>query len=238
MHNEEVGAPVGNQERIWDHFQNVATEAFAGARPRLDFIIKQIYRKKTIAAPSVLNIGVGDGYFDRAVQNLGWEICSLDPNEESVRRLMDVGVKAYKGYIEEIPFGTGRFDFVVASEVLEHLTNEQRRLGIGEILRVLKRGGWFIGTVPYQEDLLLNQVVCPKCGEVFHRWGHQQSFNKEMLRSAFSDFSPEAVEVRTMAFVPFRGQPLIRQIKSLVYWMRGRLGAPITTTSLYFAARK
>jgi hypothetical protein len=57
-----------------------------------------------------------------------------------------------------------------------------------------------IGTVPYKENLLENQVVCPKCGEIFHKWGHQQSFDVKSLSKIFPK-TLNLKEIRVMYFV-------------------------------------
>ncbi len=186
--------------------------------------------------PRILNIGVGNGYFEETVRQRGWKMQSLDPDKKTINRLVEKGFKAQKGVIEQIPFDDTGFDFVTASEVLEHLDDEQRHKGLQEVARVLKGGGWFLGTVPYREDLFVNRVICPKCEEVFHRWGHQKSFDAKAMRNELEPFF-EDVGVRTTAFVPFRRQSVTRAIKSLVYLIRAKYGANLATTSIYFSAR-
>jgi len=85
------------------------------------------------------------------------------------------------GYSQNIPFESESFDCVIMTEVLEHLSDEELELTLVEVRRVLKPNGRFLGTVPADENLELNKVVCPFCGKVFHRWGHMQSFSKERL---------------------------------------------------------
>lgn len=46
-------------------------------------------------------------------------------------------------------------------EVLEHLTDDQRRQGLAEMARVLKPGGHVFVTVPADENLAEGRVVCP-----------------------------------------------------------------------------
>ena len=41
-----------------------------------------------------------------------------------------------------LPFGDGSFDYVTAVHVLEHLTDEGLRTAAGEIMRVLRPGGY------------------------------------------------------------------------------------------------
>ena len=108
-------------DMIWKHYQNINPESFDGAKARLDHIIKDISRRKNASIPRVLNIGVGNGYLEKKMQKLGWKVFSLDPDEKTIKRLVDIGIQAEQGYIEKMPFEASSVDFVVASEVLEHL---------------------------------------------------------------------------------------------------------------------
>ena len=110
-----------SQDKLWGHFQNKCPETFEGARPRMDYIIRKIARKKKAAVPRVLNIGTGNGYMEDTAKQLGWDICSLDPDERTIKRIVEKDIKGRIGHIEKMPFDNSSFDFVVASEVLEHL---------------------------------------------------------------------------------------------------------------------
>src|SRR5688572_26086360 len=74
---------TSDQRKIWQHFQNAAPESFVAAHPRLTFLIGQIARRSTHRVPSVLNIGIGDGFFERQAQSRGWKVHSLDPDEQA-----------------------------------------------------------------------------------------------------------------------------------------------------------
>lgn len=225
-----------SQDRIWKHFQNHAVESFEGAVPRLNYLLKQIGSLSKRAKPAVLNIGVGSGYFERQAMSYGWLIHALDPDGDAVTRLTSEGVTARQGRIENLPFESATFDFVVASEVLEHLTVEQRAAGIKEIARVLKPGGWFLGTVPYEEDLAAGQVVCPDCGLVFHRWGHFMSFSREDMTRELSPFF-KSIRVSRTAFVNF-SRGFGGNIKSLLRLILAKCGQQIAVPSILWRAQK
>lgn len=185
------------QEKIWAHFQNKGVNAFAGAIPRLNYVLKRIEKLSKDRKASVLNIGIGNGYLEEGILARGWESYSLDPDQSAVSKLLSKGVQARVGRIEKLPFDDQMFDLVVASEVLEHLAANELSLGLAEIFRVLKSGGYFIATVPYNENLADNQVVCPRCGDIFHRWGHQQSLDEKSLGSRISNlFSDQSFDVK------------------------------------------
>jgi SAM-dependent methyltransferase len=94
--------------------------------------------------------------------------------------------KALVGYVQDIPFKNEFFQTVVVSEVLEHLGDEELHRALAEIHRVLATGGRIIGTVPARENLRDQLVVCPKCGERFHRWGHAQTFDSVSIKALLS----------------------------------------------------
>ena len=226
-----------DQRRIWSHFQNRAVGTFDASLPRLDFILKRIARRADTTSPQILNVGIGNGHLERTAKDRGWFIHSLDPDTEASLRLKSYGIPSHIGTVDQIPLPDATFDFVVASEVLEHLSDRDRRLGLGEIARVLKPSAWFLGTVPFGEDLAAGQTVCPKCGEVFHRWGHKKSFDLEELRSELTPFF-QIVEFRRTAFVTFRGQSVPAKFKSLVRLVLAKQGQMIAVPTIYWCARR
>ncbi|RXZ43459.1 class I SAM-dependent methyltransferase [Crenobacter cavernae] len=179
------------QTKIWEHFQN--DEAGAGdtfnSGPRYKFIAKHIP-----SGASALNIGVGAGGLERLLYEKKVKIYCLDPSEKSIENLRnkyDLDECAQSGFSQSMPFPDNTFDFVVMSEVLEHLTNEVIEATVAEVKRVLKPGGTFIATVPAEENIAASQVCCPHCGELFHRWGHVQVFDEgkieQLLESKLSE---------------------------------------------------
>src|SRR5262249_25056415 len=161
-----------------------APEAFSQSEARLKYIARRIKRRMKPTA-RVLNVGSGIGRFEQMAAEFGLDVFSLDPDEKSIARLRGrpgMKGKAKVGYLQSIPFDRGHFDVVVVSEVLEHLSDEALRQALAEIHRVLLPGGSIVGTVPARENLSEQLVICPQCGERFHRWGHVQSFDEKRLK--------------------------------------------------------
>ena len=227
--------PLPDQAKIWSHFQNEGLASFDAARPRHDFLSRKLARLAR-GNPRLLNIGAGSGYMEKLMLARGWRVSTLDPDERAIARLKASGVDARCGVIEQMPFEEGRFDIVAASEVLEHLDDRQRGIGLGECRRVLRGGGIFAGTVPWRENLSAEEVLCPQCTLKFHRWGHQKSFTIEALHSELAAVFDD-VSVGRTAFT--RDQPgLLRKLMALARVLAAAAGQVPPNLCVYFTARK
>ena len=237
--------PAAEQDRIWAHAQTEEPGGFAAAKPRLDFLLKKAgaaVRGEVGSGPGgkprVLNIGAGDGYFERTARDDGWDSHSLDPIPETVAALdAEAGITARAGRIQQLPHADGTFDVVVASEVLEHLTGEVRAAGLAEVRRVLRPGGAFLGTVPDREDLSLRRSVCPACGLVYHQYGHLARFDAGAVRAMLTRAGFGEVRVGRSAFPALRGRGPAGLLKGLLREGLARLGEPIAVPRLHWSAR-
>lgn len=174
---------IMQQEKIWDYFQTdpTAKDVLFGSLSRYKFIGKRIPEKSRI-----LNIGIGRGGLEIYLINrpTNVEIHSLDPSEKTIaymKQNFENHIFAKVGYSQNLPYEDEYFDIVIMTEVLEHLTDDKINKTLKECYRVLRTNGRFIGTVPADEQLHENMVICPDCGKTFHRWGHVQSFSAEIL---------------------------------------------------------
>jgi len=141
-----------------------------------DVVSEVLFRiVKRYVADDILDIGAGSGALIKFLNNKGYKAKGVD--------LYSTSNDIQYGTITNLPFGDASFNTVFCCEVIEHLTDEQIEKGMVETARVLKRGGFFIVTTPYNEDLKLNMVACPECGHQFHRFGHLQSFDKERIKN-------------------------------------------------------
>lgn len=167
------------QDKIWDYLQNegIDKSGFSSARQR--FMLRYLKNGQR-----VLNIGIGSGMLERLALVKCVDIYALDPSKPAIERLREelkLGDKAQVGYAQQIPFSDWWFDVVVMSEVLEHLDDQILESSLNEVRRILKPGGLLLASTPYRENLDSNAVVCPYCGNLFHKVGHAQSFDRARM---------------------------------------------------------
>ena len=175
-----------NQDKCWAYYQSEGIDWFDSSYARLQYVanLLNIFQKDTRRTRlQVLNVGVGNGTFEELCIKAGHEVWCLDPIEKAVRQLEErVAVHGVVGRIHDADLPAGTFSVVTMSEVLEHLPDGELESAVENVSRMLAPGGLFVGTVPYDERLRDNMAICPHCGEIFHRWGHHQSFTPQRLK--------------------------------------------------------
>lgn len=225
------------QDKIWETFQNNDELLALGfpARKRFEFIAESIPK-----GSYALNIGVGCGYLESILVQKGVNVSCLDPSGsaiENIRERLQLGDMAQQGYSQSIPFPDISFDYVIMSEVLEHLDDQIIASTLLELKRVIKVGGVFLGTVPADENLNAGIVVCPKCSEQFHRWGHVQSFSQESLFNKldeqFKNITVKRVLLSDFNQLNWKGKIMMFLKKIQVF-----LNLKGSTQNLFFVAKK
>jgi SAM-dependent methyltransferase len=96
---------------------------------------------------SVLNIGAGQGSFTQLLEDQGHQVVSSDVSPAAVAVLASrVRGDAIQADMTNLPYPDGSFDAVVAGEVIEHISNEDKALS--EAARVLRPDGVLALSVP------------------------------------------------------------------------------------------
>ncbi len=233
--NHTSQQPVESQLGLWSHFQNQRAVSFDASKDRLNALIR--YAERSAGGRSLLNIGCGNGYLEAAAQKKNWKVVSVDPDRESVARLGSAGIDARCGVIQALPVPSESMDVVICTEVLEHIPCEHLSSGIAEIHRVLKPRGALIGTVPYRENLVDNEVYCTHCQHIFHRWGHQQSFDEDKMRSLL-EACFELRVVRQKYFPSWTAPSWKTRLTSAARYAFSLVGIYGSNTNLFFVAAK
>ena len=209
------------QKRIWDRlqFDRIMREDFKVNFTRVDKILAKIsgLSAQNPSEVRILNIGIGNAYLEGRMISARFDIYTLDPSTSAVAAIKEKlsldDVHAKCGWSQDIPFPDDFFDFVVMSEVVEHLTDEIMHQTFNELRRVLKRGGYFVGTVPDNEDLSRNEFTCPYCGKTSHRVGHERTFTIESLRELLEE------KFQLKEIFSFRGMHLNRKGILYFHWI-------------------
>lgn len=218
---------------LWNHMQSKDLASFDRNRFRLEYVVRRMRRLVKGGAPKLLNIGVGSGYMERYAASQGFEVMGLDPTPEAIVGLKSAGIGGEIGFMQNMPFDDNTFDCVIASEVMEHLQQDVSDAGLAEIARVLKPGGIFMGTVPYDENIAQYEVYCTKCDEYFHPWGHVRSFDESVMRRELAPHF-NVREVKRAVFSDFRSTNPKRLAKSWARWLLSRFEKNISLPNLFF----
>jgi SAM-dependent methyltransferase len=154
----------------------------------------------------ILEVGVGQGMLFEQVQQAGpRELIGVDIAPEYLRVRAQAGGEAVRvavANVENLPFA-GRFDVVVASDVLEHV------LGLPDALvsihRALAPGGRLVLDLPYRENLLQYSRLlgCP------HELVHLRTFDRRVVLDLLNDGGFQVEHIGYDGFLPGRERRLI-----------------------------
>lgn len=157
---------------------------------------------------NLLDIGCGDGNLLRALAPPLHGV-GVDPSREALARFEGPRICA-RG--EALPLRADATDLVACLEVLEHLPDGALAACAAEIARTTRR--WLLVGTPHRENPMRNALRCPRCGNLFNRSHHLQSFDRDRLLSLFPAF--DLREIR------YGGQP-VRTYPGTLLWARHRL---------------
>jgi 2-polyprenyl-3-methyl-5-hydroxy-6-metoxy-1,4-benzoquinol methylase len=106
---------------------------------------------------NILDIGFGQGYLEKMLNKRKNRLClyGIDISDKSVNSISKkyFNWNFFIGEISNLHFKDNYFEYVVALEVLEHISPSKLFLSLSEIKRVLKKNGIIIISVPLNEGL-------------------------------------------------------------------------------------
>jgi SAM-dependent methyltransferase len=140
----------------------------------------------------VIDVGCGAGRHAFEAYRRGADVIAFDRDEGELRSVETIlqamaesgeapaaaSAKVVVGDALNLPYPNGTFDCVIASEILEHITQDDA--AIAELLRVLKVGGTLAVTVPRW----LPEQVCWLLSDQYHAnlGGHIRIYRASELR--------------------------------------------------------
>lgn len=116
---------------------------------------------------TIIEAGCGLGAWVHLLRSEGHEVCGVDFEEETVRRVNadDPTLQVTVGNVTQLDFADGHFDAYISLGVVEHF-REGPKAALDEALRVLKPGGLAFVTVPML-NALRRAVSHPMCDFYF-----------------------------------------------------------------------
>ena len=129
--------------------QNEVDPAF---KRRAGLIFSKLLRYRST---TILNVGCGRGFYEYAITQIlpDARITGIDINNSYLNMAKELGknnkITFIKASVYNLPFADSSFDTIIASEILEHLNDDE--LALREIKRVLKKDGKLFITVPNKD---------------------------------------------------------------------------------------
>lgn len=138
---------------------------------------------------------------DRDCQVMGFDLSRLSVERTNARNR---GSPGFAGAFPIVGYPTSlrdhSVDLLILTEVIEHLDDAQLQAVLGECRRVLAPDGMLVLTTPNEENLEREQVLCPDCGCIFHRWQHRRNWSVASLTGALLQAGFADVTVRPVTW--------------------------------------
>ncbi len=115
-----------------------------------DFVVRDAKNPQAFAGLRILDVGCGGGLLTEPLKRLGANVTGLDASPEAIKVAKDhalamgLDIDYRIGDLSVIPYEFNQFDVVIASEVIEHVSDPQSFLQ--EIYKLTNPGGKLIIT--------------------------------------------------------------------------------------------
>jgi SAM-dependent methyltransferase len=132
---------------------------------------------------SVLDIGCANGVFTNLLEPNRFKV-GLDMSRIALEHVTAPRLQADASLV---PFADHSFDACLSMEVLEHLPLPIYQAALNELVRISRK--YILITVPYNEELKYNNVICPACLHSFHPYNHIRQYQRDDFKTLFGSNS-------------------------------------------------
>ena len=150
------------------------------------FVRRCKYAKQFSQKKRVLDLCCGTGWTANELSNVAKMVKAVDYSKESIE-------KAKKEFQNEnlffeqmnalsLKYPDSAFDTVVSMEAIEHFTENDGKVFLSEVYRVLKKGGYFVGSTPQVETKNPLKILAMKKIDPYHL----HLYSKKMLEKSLS----------------------------------------------------
>lgn len=151
-------------------------------RMEIQRLREHIVAQMPAKAEWILDVGCGGAWLAKTLAPKGRNLISMDISDiNPIKAVKSVGLPNHYGVVADVfalPFRENSIDCIVASEIIEHVSDPKRFL---EALHmILKPGGRLIVTTPYNE--LIRTSLCIHCNRETPHNAHLYSFTERTMR--------------------------------------------------------
>ena len=173
---------------FYDQPRSVAAERYARS-PEWCAALELLPRP----AGKALEVGAGHGIASCALARAGWKVTALEPDPSllvgagAIRALASecgLDIRVVEAFGEQLPFGDGEFDLVLARQVLHHARDLPQLCR--EMARVLKPGGTLLAM---REHVISKPADLPRflaAHPLHHLYGGEHAFELGEYRAALA----------------------------------------------------
>jgi SAM-dependent methyltransferase len=133
---------------------------------------RKIMKNVPTTATYMFDAGFGSGIYSFMLADKIKSIVAVDVEKNKIEYAKAVNyfknISFQEMDLTKLTFQDSTFDFIICSEVLEHIKNHS--VAFSELARVLKKGGIILFTVPYDSK---------KNRHEYTKWGHERPGYKE-----------------------------------------------------------
>lgn len=192
--------------KVFDYHQK-SDDVTENERTRLNQKITTLINKKS---KLILDVGCGNGWLSKMVQNDKNAIVSLDIALDNVKKsLLNEPHPNHSGIVADVfhlPFKKNSFDSIVASEVIEHVYDPKKFIEC--LFQILKPDGELIITTPFDEKIPL--YLCVHCNKSTPKNAHLHSFNDSNIKEIISP------EIKNWRYEKITNKYFL---KARIYWL-------------------
>ena len=201
----EIHKKLGTSFNYIDHYEKDAhaSDYFAERDSGTEHSDKRV--RETIATQIsggkgvILDVGCGRAWVAEMFCPQGYEVISMDISlvntSKALKRHPFENHFAIAADAFSLPFKEHTFDFIIASEIIEHVYDPATF--VKNLFRILKPGGRLIVTTPYKEKIVYS--LCIHCNNPTPVHAHLHSFDENTLKLLFHD--KELISVKHQTFI-------------------------------------
>lgn len=206
----EVHKTFGSAFDYWRHYEEDALEfdyfeERSGATGYSETRVKEVINSQVKGTKgAILDVGCGSAWVAAKFCPKGFEVVSLDISlkntSEALKKYPYPNHFAVAADAFSLPFPPHTFDYVIASEIIEHVASPGAF--VKSLFRVVKPGGSLIVTTPYKEKI--HYSLCVHCNKPTPHHAHLHSFDEFKLEKLCRED-----DLREFSFVRFGNKVLI-----------------------------